>query len=212
MKRNHFQNGIKLLVAPLLLAPAVCSADVHIVEPYNPPSAEPSPVQFEVCYQHTCKEVAEVSFSAEEWLEIKSLFEPVPASAAEERERIARAISRLEVIVGQKINTFDDKGGNLQGWAADSYQMDCVDESTNTTTYLTMMLRDGLLKWHKIEDRKTRGFLFFGGWPHTTAVIKDKETAKEWVVDSWFYDNGVPPVIMPLKEWYKGWKPPGFEG
>ncbi len=212
MKRNPIHCRTRLLLTSLLLLPTLGAAGVDIAEPYTPPSSEPSPLHFEVCYQHTCKEVAEVSFTDAEWREIQGFFEPAPASAAEERERIALAVSRMEVMVGQKINTFDDKGGNLQGWMADSYQMDCVDESTNTTTYLTMMLREGLLKWHRVEDRKTRGFLFFGGWPHTTAVIKEKETAKEWVVDSWFYDNGVPPVIMPLQEWYKGWKPPGFKG
>jgi hypothetical protein len=90
--------------------------------------------------------------------------------------------------------------------------MDCVDESTNTTTYLRMMQLDGLLHWHKVEDRKTRGFLIFGGWPHTTAVISEKQGKKKWAVDSWFYDNGVPPAILPLKKWSDGWKPPGFKG
>ncbi len=116
MKRNPLHCRTRLLLASLWLLPTLGVAGVQIAEPYTPPSAEPSPLHFEICYQHTCKEVAEVSFRAEEWQEIRDLFEPAPASAAEERERIAQAVSRLEVVVGQKINTFDDKGGNLQGW------------------------------------------------------------------------------------------------
>jgi hypothetical protein len=78
--------------------------------------------------------------------------------------------------------------------------MDCVDESTNTTTYLTMLLKDGLLKWHNVEDRATRGFFIFG-WPHTTAVIRDTVTGQLYVVDSWFLDNGQPPYIQKLEDW-----------
>ncbi len=50
--------------------------------------------------------------------------------------------------------------------------MDCIDESINTTLYLTMFQKFGLLREHQVEDRATRGW-FIGGWPHTTAVISE---------------------------------------
>ncbi|MCP3866933.1 MAG: hypothetical protein GY703_02315 [Gammaproteobacteria bacterium] len=84
--------------------------------------------------------------------------------------------------------------------------MDCIDESTNTTNYLAMMQKDRLLKWHRLEDRSTRGFFIFG-MPHTTAVINDRSTGLMWAVDSWFHDNGVPPEILPLDQWRGGWEP-----
>jgi hypothetical protein len=43
--------------------------------------------------------------------------------------------------------------------------------------------------------------------PHTTAVIRDIENRQDYVVDSWFFDNGERPVIMPLEEWKSGWSP-----
>jgi len=84
--------------------------------------------------------------------------------------------------------------------------MDCIDESSNTTTYMAMMQKDGLLRWHRVVDTKTRGYFIFG-WPHTTAVIKEKKTGRSWAVDSWFYDNGIPPAILPIAKWSDGWEP-----
>jgi hypothetical protein len=73
-----------------------------------------------------------------------------------------------------------------------------------------LMVRAGLIRFHEILDTKTRNF-FFNGWPHTTAVIREKQADqalnKTYAVDSWFYDNGQPAVIVPLEQWKSGWKP-----
>jgi len=63
------------------------------------------------------------------------------------------------------------------------------------------------LRFHRIEDTKTRGGFLFFGW-HSTAAISDKASGKLFAVDSWFFDNGVPPVILPLEAWQNGWQPP----
>jgi hypothetical protein len=203
-----------LLALSVVTAPTHLLADggIDIVQPYDPPTETPSPEKFEVCYQHTCKEIAELTITQAQWQGILDLFLPAPADAAEERKRVAAAVARMEILVGKKIDTSDDRGGNLQGFSADGYQMDCVDESTNTTTYLRMMERAGLLKWHRVEDRKTRNLFSFRRWPHTTAVIREKTSSKRWAVDSWFFDNGVPPVILPLEKWLDDWTPEGFKG
>ena len=43
--------------------------------------------------------------------------------------------------------------------------------------------------------------------PHTTAVIEDIGTGTRYAVDSWFFDNGIPPAIVELSAWKKGWGP-----
>ncbi len=199
------------LLTGLGLAPVLAGAG-DLLGPYTPPSASPSPDHFEVCYNHTCKEIAQLSVTPNQWQQVRDLFQPPARSAAQEREQIAAAVARMEVLVGKKIDTSNEKGGNLQGLSTGGNQFDCIDESTNTTTYLTMMEQDGLLRWHKVEERKTRNLFFIGGWPHTTAVISEKESGKRWAVDSWFYDNGVPPAVLPIEQWSNGWKPPGFKG
>ncbi len=207
---NYNLKAVVIAIWALLPGPSVA---IDIVKPYNPPGDTPSPQQFDVCYKYTCQEISELSITTTQWEEIRSIFQPAAASSSEERQLIAKAVARMEQIVGEKIDTSNDKGGNLQGLSIGGNQMDCVDESTNTTTYLRMMELDGLLRWHRVEDRKTRGFLLFGGWPHTTAVISERQNKKKrWAVDSWFFDNGVPPAILPLDKWSDGWKPPGFKG
>jgi hypothetical protein len=212
MKRIRHYRRFFLLALAMASTPPLADGGIDIVQPYQPPTSTPSPEKFEVCYQYTCKEIAELTITQAQWQQILDLFLPVPADAVEERERIAAAVSRMEILVGKKIDTSDDRGGNLQGFSADGYQMDCVDESTNTTTYLRMMERSGLLKWHRVEDRVTRNLFSLLRWPHTTAVISEKKSGKRWVVDSWFYDNGVPPVILPLEKWRDDWTPEGFKG
>lgn len=167
----------------------------------------PEPSLFSVCYQHTCAEIEHITLNAQQWNRVRGFFQPAATSATEERLQIANAIAYLEVEIGKKINTLDDRGGNLEGFTAEGNQLDCIDESTNSTTYMTMMENDGLLRYHLVEKRATRGFLIIGGWPHSTAVISETASGEKWAVDSWFRDNGTVPDIVPLKEWRRGWRP-----
>jgi hypothetical protein len=86
-------------------------------------------------------------------------------------------------------------------------QQDCIDESVNTSLYLTLLESVGLMRFHTEEDRATRGH-FILGYPHTTAVIREIKSGNLYAVDSWFYDNGMPPVIIPIETWKDGWEPP----
>jgi len=175
----------------------------------KPPIKDPSPSLFSVCYQHTCTRVDHIGLSQQQWQGVRERFKPAAGNAEEERRQIASAIAFLEIEVGGKINSLDDRGGNLEGvFSAKGNQLDCVDESTNSTTYMTMMERDGLLKFHSVQPRATRGF-FVMGWPHSTAVIRENATARQWAVDSWFFDNGTEPTIVALKKWRSGWSPEG---
>jgi hypothetical protein len=169
---------------------------------------DPSLRAFPICYKHTCAAVATVSLNHDEWTEIMGIFQPAATSPEAERELIKKAVARLEVVIGKKVDTSHDKGGNFEGMSVhDGYQMDCIDESSNTTTYLALMQRDNLLKWHTVQPTKTRGFFIFG-MPHTTAVIKENQSGEVWAVDSWFHDNGVEPEVLPIAIWSDGWHPP----
>jgi hypothetical protein len=39
---------------------------------------------------------------------------------------------------------------------------------------------------------------------HWNAVIVDHGNGDEFAVDSWFLDNGQPPIIQPLNDWLSG--------
>lgn len=165
----------------------------------------PGPENFSVCHGGSCTLVSQVSLGPAHWTQIAAVFDTPARDAAEERDRIATAIARFETIVGVLTDTSDDRPENQAGrnWQS---QMDCVDESTNTTTYLRVLARAGLLRWHRVEARVTRGFFLFG-WPHTTAVVSELAGGARWAVDSWFFENGRPPVVVPLDLWKTGWRP-----
>lgn len=200
MRRSRPANLLRLL--PALAAVACAASDDPIAERRE---IEPTPQLFESCYNYNCAERARIRLAAAQWGEVRALFEPAPADAADERRRIAQAVALLERMVGEQAATFGDVGGTFQGFGRPG-QLDCVDETFNTTTYLVMLQRDGLLTWHTLRGPALRGY-FILGWPHTTATIVETATEAAFAVDSWFHDNGVPPAIVPLKLWSTGWSP-----
>jgi len=177
-------------------------AQVYVSHEINP---NPTIDSFSICYGHSCETIKQISLTKSQWSEVTSIFSPQAKSAQAERALIAKAIAKMEDIVGIIAGTSHDLAFNYKGLFSDEHQMDCIDESTNSTNYLIMMQNQGLLKWHTVENTKTRGYLIFG-WPHTTAVIKDTQQ-QDWAVDSWFYDNGIEPAILTIEKWQSGWEP-----
>lgn len=160
---------------------------------------------FTICHGHTCRFISEASLDADEWSSILAIFEAGAQSAVEERELIASAIARFETIVGPKTGTDANLGGNVEGLGKHG-QLDCIDEATNTSVYLTLLQNNDLLHWHEVAPRTFRGFTYFN-YPHSTAVIREIGTGKRYAVDSWFEGNGRPPHIVPMSLWRRGWEP-----
>jgi hypothetical protein len=162
---------------------------------------------FEVCTGGGCAEVKHVSLSDDEWQSITSIFTNphMMINAEQERDQIALAIGVFESIVGSKTSTATDLAGTF-GNSDYPGQLDCNDEAINTTTYMRLMRQNGLIKFHEIEDTRTRNF-FFTGWPHSTAVIHEAASGERFAVDSWFYDNGFPATIVPFTVWKSGYIP-----
>lgn len=165
-----------------------------------------TPNDFKVCWNHDCREVAQVSFDQAEWARIATFFQTTdpttPTTPEGERAMIQDAIGQMEQMVGTKTGTRQDLGGSFKGLGKDG-QMDCVDEMLNTANYLRMMEETGLIKFHHVVRRVTNGF-DKGGWPHTATVIEDLERGDRFVVDSWWLSNGEPPFMVPLDIWLKG--------
>ncbi len=194
---------MRLWFYSLLLWPMLAHADAPAMTRVL--QETPRIEKFLFCDGGTCAEVKTVSLIEDEWQQVAELFEDPPQNAEEERQVIVLAIGRMEAIVGPKTGTATDKGGTF-GNSAYPGQLDCNDEATNSTNYMRLMAQRDLLRFHKIEDTTTRGgFLIFGR--HSTAVIRDAESQKAYAVDSWFYDNGQPAVVLPLDLWLNGWKP-----
>jgi len=187
------------------IAPIFKLDSVQSLEKYKLFIGHPTPSLYSICRHKTCREIAFASLSDVQWQNVEALFAPPAISAEHERGQIQQAVALLETYTGEQTNTHNDRGENdsksgIQG------QMDCIDEATNTTVYLRMISKAGLLTWHKEASRIGRGVMT-GNIPHNTATIIEIESGTPYAVDSWFEDNGVEPHILPLAEWKSGWWP-----
>lgn len=144
-----------------------------------------------------------------EWAEIGAFFNGTK-DAADERDRIAKAVSRFEQIAGAHTGTSVDVGGTGLSPFAPVGQLDCYAEAANTTTTLEMMLKSGFIKFHTLSDVTVRGFGFHGAQSiHATATIRENADGHLWVVDTWYYDNGGPTFVVDRDQWLGGWSPEG---
>jgi hypothetical protein len=159
-----------------------------------------SPPPFEACTDYHCDILKPVTLRPDAWREIRTLFSAT-RSAVEERQQIRAAIARFEQLVGEQTDNWRDLPEN-DGEGSETGQLDCIAESINTTTYLQLMARDNLLKWHRVEERQRRNPWLFN--IHWTATLMDIRTRQRYAVDSWFFANGQAPVIQPIEAWLSG--------
>ena len=159
-----------------------------------------------ICAGYGCTTYYKLGLDTAEAGRILAAYGAPAASPAEERQAIRRAVAEIELIVGPKTGTDGDEPGAAIINFSRRGQMDCIDESFNTTTYLRLMEKHGLLRFHKVGEPLRRGY-FLDRWPHNTATVIDLADGQRYVVDSWFHGNGVPPEVVAAEEWLKGWHP-----
>jgi hypothetical protein len=173
--------------------------------------ANPTPRDFRVCHAYGCKEESRITLSDAEWRRVRAAFEPAAATAGAERRQIAAAIAILEAEVGERTGTSAHQRREVN--AGDPTQLDCIDESVNTWTYLTMLERDGLIRLHRVGALAHGGSLIWMDM-RNTAVLERTTTGTRYAVDPWLVDAAQPPPIFPLSIWLTSWPPhiPGAEG
>jgi len=167
----------------------------------------PSQHSFTHCRGYGCAIKDKISLTDPEWTLITAPLKNRRSDARQERKALAHVIQNFENIIGTKNGTNNDLGGTFN-FSSKSNQHDCVDETINTTTYLTLLFQKRLLYWHNVSQPQTRvPWAGSGLWPHQSALIVEKSSQTRYVVDSWFHDNGQPPEIIQLDLWKTGWKP-----
>jgi hypothetical protein len=161
-----------------------------------------------VCSGYNCNTITQINFSEDDIYDIKKIFKEVNGRTPYiERQMISAAIATMEVITGDIVGTKNDKGGVLENeFIGNPEKQDCVDESASSTSYLLFLQKNKLIFLHDIVVPQSRGALIDGRWPHYTAVINEKLSKKQYVVDSWYRDNGHPPIIIELKKWMYDWR------
>jgi hypothetical protein len=152
-----------------------------------------------VCMNFSCREMQFIAISPEEWSSIANWLRPEAPDAMTERLNIKNAIGWMEVIVGRYTPTHRDLGGDLGNPDAQfPGQLDCIDESFNTTAYLQLFQNNDLLKFHKVVDRAYRRAIIDQHW---AGQIETLDGGERWVVDSWFQRNGYLPYIQRSEQW-----------
>lgn len=179
----------------LVIAVALFSAAPPAVANKTSPGIQ----NIEVCMNFNCRRKEIVSLSEEDWDSVANWLRQPAENAAAERENIKRAIGWMEVVIGRYTPTNLDVGGDLQnGRVSFPGQLDCIDESLNTTTYMKLFERNGLFKYHTVIERAYRRSIFDQHW---AGQIKTLEGSERWVVDSWFQDNGYLPYLQETAAW-----------
>lgn len=176
----------------------------------------------EVCFNYGCAAQAPVRFSDFQLAQVGSLFGGVETAQAE-RVAIAQAVGWMYHYAGHQSPIWRDRGGNLEDEHFNG-RMDCIDHSTNSTRFLDLLARRGMLKFHRVLAPVKREYIFTMHMAAQIAERADGGTGGEagaaantrvaavsvFAVDSWFFDPGYPAEVYPLAEWLGGRRPEGL--
>ena len=156
-----------------------------------------------ICYNYGCYARAPVDYSEAQLAPLQNMLAAAQDAAAE-RAAIAAVIGRMYAIAGEQTPVWRDKGGNYAD-GGENGKMDCIDHSTNTTAFLRLLQAHGWLRFHDVMEPLMRRRWFFA--EHRAARIRERETQRVFVVDSWFFDNGHPAAVLLVADWLAGRTP-----
>lgn len=170
---------------------------------YRHAVAEPGQDEMTVCHGYRCQFRTRITLEQDVLQRLDGLFGKPALSAAEERGRIVLAVALLEQHVGSINGTSADSPG-YTGRGGDPTQLDCVDESTNGTVYISLLQNRNLLQWHRVRAPVSRGHIIDLRWYHQGTMLADLSSGEKFVLDTWFRRNGEPGYLLPLAEWQAG--------
>ncbi len=194
--------GTLLAIAPLpgqareLSAP---QAALYSTVSIYPPSA----TEMTVCYGFVCRRREILSFTPGDRNTLTQILAPGRASAAAERAAVQKAVVWFDRRMGPVIGT-NKRVANADIRTLDApHNYDCWDTTRNTTSLLLVLQEWGLLRFHEVGDPHYRGNALMFQLPHNTAVLVERATKVEWVVDMWPRGYAEPPDVMTLEKWVK---------
>ncbi|WP_134496231.1 hypothetical protein [Microvirga pakistanensis] len=160
----------------------------------------PKGTRIVACHGYGCSRRQVVSVAG--WLSrAGALLKAARASPDTERKALAQVVSAYTAYLAASIGGKPDIPGSPAQMSGVHGQMDCLDETANTTSLLLVLQDQGLLAHHKVEPPESRGFFLDGRYPHFSAVIVESGNRQEWAVDPWRKAPGQRPEILPLVQW-----------
>ena len=164
-----------------------------------PPSAK----SMTVCYGFVCRRREILDFTPGDRAALTRILNAGDASAAAERAAAQRAVVWLDRRMGPIIGTNKRVAKADFRYFDDKHNYDCWDTTRNTTSLLLVLQEWGLLKFHVVGDPRYRGNTLVLQTPHNTAVLVERATKIEWVVDLWPRGYLQPPDVMTVQKWVK---------
>ena len=194
------------------LAVSACAApghhlNTHYLDQFTIPN--PTLAYFTVCHGFNCVERSPVTLSEDQWRRVSAVFSPRAKDARLERQQIARAVALIEIFVGPQAgiaaHQWTHKHMLVFPNLGDLTQIDCIDASVNTWTYMTLMERSGLFQFHRVAPLSYAGSLTDPDLRNT--AVMEEIGGGYFAIDASLVDHGVPPLVMPLAVWMSNWPP-----
>ena len=175
-----------VLLAVLLGAPSAEATEMsrEVAALYSTVSIyPPSATSMTVCYGFVCRRREILNFTPGDRSALTQILNAGHASAAAERAAVQKAVVWLDRRMGPIIGTNKRVAKADFRYFDDKHNYDCWDTTRNTTSLLLVLQEWGLLKYHVVGDPHYRGNALVLQTPHNTAVLVDRATKVEWVVD-----------------------------
>jgi hypothetical protein len=156
-----------------------------------------------VCYGFVCRRRAVLDFTPGDRNALTQIVGAGKSSAAAERAAVQKAVVWFDRRMGPVIGTNKRVAKADFRYFDDKHNYDCWDTTRNTTSLLLVLQEWGLLKYHVVGDPHYRGNALVLQTPHNTAVLVERATRVEWVVDMWPRGYLEMPDVMPVEKWIK---------
>jgi hypothetical protein len=202
--RNNLVAVFGVVFAALFGAPSAKAAEISSAIAYLYSSVSiypPSATSMTVCYGFVCRRREMLDFTAGDRSALTQIMAAGRASAAAERAAVQKAVVWFDRRMGPILGTNKRVAKADFRYFDDKHNYDCWDTTRNTTSLLLVLQEWGLLKHHAIGDPKYRGNTLVLQTPHNTAVLVDRATKVEWVVDLWPRGYLQPPDVMTVQKW-----------
>ncbi len=173
--------------------------DLYTSVSINPPSLN----GMTVCYGFVCRRRAELTFAAADQKQLSQIMATGKASAVAERAAVQKAVIWFDKRMGPQIGTTTRVARADIRSRADASNYDCWDSTRNVSSFLLVLQEWGLLKHHTVGNPRYRGNILAMQLPHNTAVLTEKASRVEWVVDMWTTRYAQPPDVMLVEQWLK---------
>jgi hypothetical protein len=193
-------------IGPVLVA---ASFPAHAVELSAPQAAlystvsifPPSASSMTVCYGFVCRRREMLDFTPGDRKVLTQILAEGRASAMAERAAVQKAVIWFDRRMGPVIGTDKRVAKADFRYFDDKHNYDCWDTTRNTTSLLLVLQQWGLFKYHVVGDPHYRGNALVLQTPHNTAVLVERATRVEWVVDMWPRGYLQPPDVMTVEKW-----------